>query len=162
MMSENTKLLSEVRCEAIPDEMREYRAWVAWRYVQRKGEAKPTKVPFDALTGEVASSTDSRTWRSFDEAVDALEAGGYDGLGFVFSSGDPYSGIDIDGCRDPETGELESWAEKIVAATDGYAEASPSGTGVHIIVRGKAPNRKHGPIEAYSERRFFTMTGRAL
>jgi putative DNA primase/helicase len=144
----------------IPEPMKTYRHWLCWRLEERDG--KPTKIPYDPLTGRHASSTDSRTWRSFEEALAAMEVGAYDGLGFVFSSGDPYTGIDLDGCRDPETSELEPWAAAIVAESEGYAEASPSGTGVHIIVRGKAPNKKRGRVECYSERRFFTMTGRAL
>ena len=80
----------------------------------------------------------------------------------MFSSGDPFAGVDLDKCRDPQTGELEGWAKKIVRGLDGYAEASPSGTGVHVIVRAKAPNRRRGRIEAYSSERFFTVTGVAL
>ncbi len=109
-----------------------------------------------------ASSTDLMTWRTFEEAVRALETGEYDGVGFVFSSGDPFVGIDLDKCRDPETGELEDWAAKIVKDLGGYAEASFSGTGIHIFVKGKTPNRRRGRIEVYSSERFFTVTGRVL
>jgi len=68
----------------------------------------------------------------------------------------------LDDCRNSETGELEEWAEKIVEAFGGYAEISQSGTGVHIIVKGKAPNKKRGKVEAYSSERYFAMTGRVL
>jgi putative DNA primase/helicase len=146
--------------ENIPTAMKSYRHWVCWRLEER--DDKLTKIPYDPLTARHASSTDSRTWRSFDEAVAALEVGEYDGIGFVFSSGDPFTGIDLDKCRNPETGELEPWAAEIVAKSGSYAEASPSGTGVHIIVRGKAPNKKRGRVEAYSSERYFTMTGRIL
>jgi len=146
--------------ENIPTVMKPYRHWVCWRLEER--DDKLTKIPYDPLTARHASSTDSRTWRSFDEAVAALEVGEYDGIGFVFSSGDPFTGIDLDKCRNPETGELEPWAAEIVAKSGSYAEASPSGTGVHIIVRGKAPNKKRGRVEAYSSERYFTMTGRVL
>jgi primase-polymerase (primpol)-like protein len=136
----------------IPDELRQRPQWVVHK----------EKVPYIAGGVGRASSTDSLTWRTFEEAVQALETGRYDGIGFVFSSGDPFAGIDLDGCRDPETGALEEWAEKIVADFGSYVEASPSGTGVHIIVRGKAPNKKRGRVEAYSSERFFTVTGGAL
>lgn len=45
-----------------------------------------------------------------------------------------------------------------------YAEVSPSGNGIHIILKGKVPgNRKRkGNIEMYDEGRFFTVTGRTL
>jgi len=146
--------------ENIPEELRQRPQWVVWK-LDKRGD-KPTKVPYIAGGVGRASSTDSLTWRSFEEAVQALETGRYAGIGFMFSSGDPFAGVDLDDCRDPETGVLEEWAEKIIADFGGYAEASPSGTGVHIIVRGKAPNKKRGRVEAYSSERFFTVTGEAL
>lgn len=142
----------ECLVENTPEELRRRRQWVV-----RKG-----KVPYNTRTGTRASSTDSETWGTFDEAIRAFEGGGYDGLGFVFGSGDPYAGVDLDRCRDPETGEIETWAQEILDDLDGYAEASPSGTGVHVFVRGKAPNRKRGNVEAYSSERYFTVTGDAL
>ncbi len=144
----------------IPEEMRRRAQWVTWRLEERAGKA--TKVPYIAGGVGKASSTDLTTWRTFKEAVEDVKRGRRDGVGFVFSSGDPFAGVDLDKCRDPETGELEEWAAAIVKELGGYAEASPSGTGVHVIVRGKAPNKKRGQVEAYSSGRFFTMTGRAL
>ncbi len=144
----------------IPEELRRRPQWIVWKLEERDGE--PTKIPYIAGGVGRAKSTDMLTWRSFEEAVQALESGRYDGVGFVFCSGDPFAGVDLDKCRNPHTGELEEWAAEIVEAFGGYAEASPSGTGVHIIVRGKAPNKKRGRVEAYSSERYFTMTGRVL
>jgi putative DNA primase/helicase len=73
-------------------------------------------------------------------------------------------GVDLDKCLDPETGELENWAREIIDELDSYAEISPSGTGVHVLVRGTLPpgrNRK-GRFEAYDRGRYFTVTGRHL
>jgi putative DNA primase/helicase len=56
------------------------------------------------------------------------------------------------------------WAETVIEGLDGYTELSPSGTGIHIIVRGELPgsgNRK-GPLEMYDKKRFFTVTGHGL
>jgi putative DNA primase/helicase len=150
----------KVNLDCLPEELRQRRQWVVWKLEERDG--KPTKVPYIAGGSGKASSTDSLTWRSFEEAVQALKTGRYNGIGFVFSSGDPFAGVDLDDCRDPETGELEEWAAKIVEAFGSYAEVSQSGTGVHIIVMGKAPNKKRGKVEAYSSERYFTMTGRVL
>ena len=146
--------------ENIPEELRRRPQWLVWKLEER--DSKPTKIPYIAGGVGKASSTDSETWRSFDEAVVALKTGRYDGIGFVFSTGDPYAGIDLDDCRNPESGELEVWAAKTVQDLDGYAEVSPSGTGVHIIVRGKATNKKRGKVEAYSSERYFTITGQVL
>jgi putative DNA primase/helicase len=152
--------VTKLNLDCLPEEMRQRPQWVVWKLEERGG--KPTKVPYIAGGVSKASSTDSLTWRSFEEAVQALETGRYSGIGFVFSSGDPFAGVDLDDCRDPETGELEEWAAKIVEAFGSYAEVSQSGTGVHIIVMGKAPNKKRGKVEAYSSERYFAMTGRVL
>jgi hypothetical protein len=51
-------------------------------------------------------------------------------------------------------------AEKL----DSYTEISPSGAGLHIIVRANLPEgrRRVGRVELYDQDRFFTVTGRRL
>ncbi len=156
-----TDILS-VKSEGIPDELKTYRAWVLWK-LSRVGD-KPTKHPYSVHTGRRASSTDSRTWSSFEEALKAYEAGGYEGIGFVFSSGDPYCGVDLDAAVDPGTGEVADWAGRIVEELDGYTELSPSGSGLHIIAKGRVPTggNRRGSVEMYDSNRFFTMTGHRL
>ena len=83
-------------------------------------------------------------------------------MGFVFSSADPFTGIDLDGCVDPATGEVAVWAMEIVRYFDSYTELSASGTGIHIIVKGEMPNRRKDEVEVYSSKRFFTVTGHVL
>jgi primase-polymerase (primpol)-like protein len=146
-----------VRVEGIPQELERRPQWVVWRRERRGKEW--TKVLYDPRTGRKASSTDLLSWSPVEVAY---KQGGYDGVGFVFCSGDPYVGVDLDGCRDPNTGKIESWAVEVIRSLGGYAEVSPSGAGVHVIVRGKAPNRRRGPLEVYSTERYFTVTGRAL
>src|SRR5215207_6086067 len=92
--------------------MRDLKQWVCYRVEERDG--KPTKVPYSPLTSSKASSTDPGTWGSYAEAVTACESCGHDGIGFVFTKEDPYCGVDLDRCRDPETGEIEPWAQKII------------------------------------------------
>jgi putative DNA primase/helicase len=146
--------------EGIPHEWKKRPQWVCWRYA-RHGE-KWTKLPFNPRTGRKASSTNLMSWSRFETVFDAYADGGYDGVGFVLSSGDPYTGVDLDGCRDPETGELAAWASEIVRELDSYTELSPSGKGLHVMVRGKVPKALKLPhIEMYSMERYFTVTGRA-
>lgn len=151
-----------VRSDCIPEELRARHQWVAWRLEERKGEV--TKVPYTPRTGCRASSTDLMTWSTFEKVLEAYESGKrYDGIGFVFCSGDPYVGVDLDGCVGPETGEIAPWAVRIIDALDSYAELSPSGRGVHIIARGKIPaGGRRGPVEVYRQDRFFTVTGHIL
>src|SRR5215218_351611 len=142
--------------------IRDLRQWLCWRTEEHDG--RPTKVPYSPLTGEKASSTDPETWAGYEEAVSARKEHGYHGIGFVFTEGDGLCGVDLDGCRNPENGEVESWAQEIIEELGSYTEISPSGTGVHVLVRAELPegrNRK-GRFEAYDRRRYFTVSGRHL
>ena len=154
--------------ENFPPELTERPQWVCWRLEERGGTQ--TKVPYTPATAHPASVTDLLTWGTFEDAYAAYNGTHprytpytpYSGIGFVFCSGDPFAGIDLDGCRDPETGKVEEWARDIIdAASEGYVEASPSGTGVHIIIEGRVRGGgiRKGPIEMYSCDRFFTITG---
>ena len=151
------KQLLLVKGERIPEELRARPQWVVWKAV---GD-KPDKVPYSARTGRRASSTDLLTWSTFQEALEAYENGDYAGLGFVFSSADPYTGVDLDNCVD-EDGEIALWAMEIVRYFDSYTELSASGTGLHVIVRGDVPNRRKDDVEVYSSKRFFTVTGHGV
>jgi hypothetical protein len=140
----------------IPEELRQLTQWVNWRIEQRKG--KPTKVPKQP-SGANASSTASNTWSTFERVVQTN--GQFNGIGFVFTKESGYTGIDLDKCRDPKTGETEKWALDIISKVDTYTELSQSGTGWHLIVRGSLPrggNRK-GRVEMYDCERYFCMTG---
>ena len=143
-------------------DIRDLKQWLCWRTEERDG--KPTKVPYSPLTGERASTTDPGTWGSYQEALSAHRARGYHGVGLVFTAEDDLCGVDLDKCLDPETGEIESWAQEIIEELHSYTEISPSGTGVHVLVRAELPegwNRK-GQFEAYDRGRYFTVTGRHL
>ncbi len=155
--------------ENIPEELAERPQWVCWRYEER--DEKLTKVPYQPSgpypPDQKASTTDLMTWGTFEAAYRALdnEVRHYDGIGFVFSSADPFCGIDLDKCRDPQTGALDQWAQEIVGRVgEGYVEISPSGTGIHIIIRGsvRGGGMRKGPVEMYSRGRYFTITGHAL
>src|SRR5215211_6470634 len=143
-------------------DIRDLRQWLVWRSEERDG--KPTKIPYSPITGQRASSRTPETWTGYREAVRACKEEGYGGIGFVFTSEDDLCGVDLDKCLDPETGEIEPWASTIIEELDSYTEVSPSGTGVHILVRATLPegrNRK-GRFEAYDRGRYFTVTGKHL
>ena len=143
----------------IPDLFRAFGHWVVWKLVPKKDRF--TKVPYSAKTGTRASTTDSRTWATFPEALEALESGKYGGIGFVLSSGDPFVAFDFDDCRDPETGEVdEDVLQFIRRFKNRYVEVSPSGTGLHLITHGKLlGGTKKGGYELYGVERYMTFTG---
>src|SRR5215211_4151778 len=143
-------------------DMRDLRQWLCWRIEERDG--KPTKVPYSPATGKRADSTLPDTWSGYQEAVRTCKEKGYGGIGFVFTPEDDLCGVDLDKCLDPDTGEIEGWAQAIIEELDSYTEISPSGNGVHILVRATLPegrNRK-GRFEAYDRSRYFTVTGKHL
>jgi putative DNA primase/helicase len=145
---------------AIPAELKKLPRWVNWQFVERDG--KSTKVPVDPNIGHLASSSDPDTWGTYADALARFNNDSVDGIGFQL--GDSYVGIDLDRCRNPKTGEIESRATEIIGRLSSYAEISPSGTGVHILTKGTLPphGRRKGPVEIYSVGRFFTMTGQHL
>lgn len=81
--------------------------FVTWRWEERDGEK--TKVPYSPHTGARANVADRGTWAGYAEAVAAREERGHDGVGFVSTDSDPFCGVDLDRCVDPDTGEVEAW-----------------------------------------------------
>ena len=147
--------------------------WLQWKFGKRDG--KITKMPVDRF-GKLASSTAPHTWCHLDEARKALESGIGDGIGFVFTRASGITGIDLDHCRDASTGEIDAWAEAYLNRLNSYSEISPSGEGIHILVKGALPSgvdgkrknfagdgyRPKAGIEMYCSGRYFTMTGARL
>ena len=142
----------------IPDALAARPQWVAWDYVRRSG--RWTKLPIDPASRRPAKSNDPGTWNSLPSALAVPNVAG---VGFMFHADDPFCGIDLDDCRDPETGSLTAECQRIVDAFNSYVEVSPSGTGVKLFIKGTLPNgagRKCGHIEIYDRGRYFAVTGR--
>lgn len=139
------------------DELKEVPQWVIWKYLERDG--KRTKPPYDPATGNEARSNDPATWGTIAEAWAAKRK--YDGAGVGFMFHQDYIGVDIDKCRDPETGAIDAEAQAVIDELRSYTEVSPSGTGVHILLRGSLPaaGRRKGNLEMYDGGRYFTVTG---
>ena len=152
----------------LPPELTALLQWVLWRFIQRAGETKPTKVPITCM-GYPASTTNPNTWSGYEYASKMLREHPdfADGIGFVFTTDDPYCGIDVDNCWPSDTAEMEAWAASIVERfSDTYHEQSPSGLGLKIWCQATAPHCGRWPIgtgavEVYDRARFFTVTGQA-
>ena len=100
--------------------------------------------------------------------MDAYKRGGWDGIGFVLSptagGEDRLVGVDLDKCRDPQTGAVEPWAAEIVRTLNTYTEVSPSGRGLRLFLLGRLPakGRKRGLYENYESGRYVTVTGQHI
>lgn len=125
--------------------------------------AKTIKRPVDVTTGQWCNSNLPAHQYSFAEA----NATGRP-VGFVFVEGDGYFFVDIDGALETTPAGASQWsamAHDLCTRFAGAAvEVSQSGTGLHIIGRGKAPPHscKNVPlkIELYTNERFCALTGR--
>jgi hypothetical protein len=153
----------------IPSELKALPNWVSWKLTEKGKE------PFIAGTNKHAKVNDSSTWTAFEPAVASTKINGAEGVGFVIGGQaveEEIVGYDVDGCRNPKTGELTPWAMQLLNATSSYSETTPSGFGIRIWVKGKLPNSEHVfdldpaagfggkvKIEVYDNSRFYTCTG---
>lgn len=139
------------------------RNWILWKLETVNGRL--SKVPYSAKYYGKASSTNPRTWTTFQEAKSQLDNSTfYDGLGFVFSEPDRLVFIDIDHCIKDR--KLNDQALDIISRfSHSYVELSQSGEGIHIITSGTIPkalkNSELG-VEMYSTGRYCAMTGNAV
>lgn len=146
--------------------------WIDWKYELKNG--KQNKSPIDPHNGRYASSTNPQTWASFDLAMKAQQQYRCTGIGIILGRG--LGGVDLDGCRNPETGAITPWAQEIIRDFKSYTEVSPSKTGVKIWATG-APRElpantismntppiqgKVAKVEVFTHSRYFAVTGEVL
>ena len=148
-----------------PNEIKNLRQWICWRLEPDPKSDKPRKVPYDPKTGRKASSTNPESWATLAEAQAAREKFLFTGIGFVFTDDCGIVGVDIDHCRN-EDGSFTDVAKAILEKTQSYTEISPSGSGLHIFLRGVMPGKGNknsmSGVEMYAAARYFTMTGNRL
>src|SRR5215831_17620187 len=157
----------EPQLDRIPEELRERPQWVCWRYEWKDG--KWTKAPYNPESRWHAKTNDPKTWHPFKRVAYAYkQARGwscpYDGVGYVFTADDPYTGVDFDHCFDDVDGakvikpDAAEWVERF----DSYTELSVSGQGAHVLIKAK-PSRNFkndgAGRELYDKGRYFTFTG---
>lgn len=134
----------------IPAELRALPQWVV---------AGRNKVPLNARTLHAASTTDPRTFATYDEALAvARQHSLY--IGFVFTAEDPYCGVDLDAPDDDaQVARHQLIFENVVT----YTELSVSGKGLHLIARATIPHAmKRDKVEVYDRERYFIFTGNVM
>ena len=107
--------------------------WLVWRW-KKTDNGKWTKPPFQArFPGRLARNNDPTTWSSHAEAAKAVKSGVGDGIGFALTNTE-IAAVDLDHCRDPESGRIDAWACDIIGQAPGaYLEITVSGTGLRIV-----------------------------
>ena len=114
------------------EHLRAQKIWVCWRWFWNG--KKWTKPPYRADDpSRYASSSDPDTWGTHEQAVEQARAGRADGIGFALK-GCNVGGADLDHCRDPETAQIDPWADEYLRQfPDAYAEATVSGKGLRVL-----------------------------
>lgn len=166
-----------VNLHGIPADLKATDHWLLWRW-SWIGD-KYTKVPVELgrhyKTGRVCTfhvpSNEPSCWQAFADVAAAVKItqradAPFLGAAFRFDASDPFAFIDLDHCRDRQTGTVEPWAINIIRRFHSYTEVSPSGTGIKIIIRGRKPGPRcraaGSPIELYDSTQFSTITGHQL
>jgi len=146
----------------LPLELVELKQFILW-FEEGEGEKrdKVPAAPWSTGHWKAASPTDPSNWTDFNTALEyAGKKEGY-GIGFSFKPEGGLVGIDLDNCIAEE--KIDEKASKIIKDANSYAEISPSGRGVHILMKGILPgviknDKEH--VEVYDRDRYFTLTGR--
>lgn len=147
----------------IPAELRTPPLWLQY-YLKtdpKKPDKKPGKCPCVKW-----STPDYRkaNLRSLDDLLEKRSSTKHDGFQRWIDPAEGLVFIDLDHVRQPDTGEVEPWAEELIEQFDSYTEISASGKGFHIVCRGAVTEDFHldpNPIEIYSghTNKLIAMTG---
>lgn len=143
--------------------MRAYRQFVVYLLVARP-DGKTDKFTIHPSTGRVHDAHDPAIWLDAQTAAAYAQIMGPQyGVGFVFTSNDPFFFVDIDGALS-DAGVWSDMAGWLLGKFRGACiEVSQSGRGLHIFGTGAAgPHRKKNTpygLEYYTELRFAALTG---
>lgn len=158
----------------VPLELKNLPQWVLFKLEWNEKKQKFTKPPYSPKTKRKLGMKSDESWKdstvTFDEIISIfMTSPNFDGIGFVFSKDDPYVGIDIDDCI--TNGHLHEDAKEIFFSFGSYSEYSPSGTGLHIIIKSNKPDswskktkdiRTNITYEMYDRARYFTFTANLI
>ena len=146
----------------VPAELKEIPHWVLFKLVWNQSTGKYGKQPHIGPTNK-----NIHKFLGFEQALNRyLNSNEFSGIGFVFTNSNDIMGIDLDKCC--VNGTLHEHAKEIMFELKSYTEFSPSGTGIHVILKGKMLETWRNKVqdettgveyEMYDDTRFFTFTG---
>ena len=140
----------------VPQTMKTLNRWLAFEVTWNPTRGKFDKNPVNSRGVTTNKPEDAEPFETMFAYVNSRKGAV---LGFYIE--DPYIGIDIDDCRDPKTGVINAKVMEIVRALNSYAEVSPSGTGIRILITGVKPGDscRKGSAEIHFHKRGVTITG---
>ncbi|WP_353635406.1 hypothetical protein ABSL23_16180 (plasmid) [Halobacterium sp. NMX12-1] len=151
--------------ETVPEALRKREQWVCWRAADSSDTVDGIWVtPIDPATGERATFDDETTWSGFEDAYATATASDLDvdGLAFYPTRNDPFTAVELTACRDPETGDLDDWAQTVIETLDSYTEVTSDGQSIRILVAGRPPSWTFGAIDICDAEFYIPITGEWL
>lgn len=158
--------------------LKQQQIWVCWRYEEDQN-SRLTKVLYNTKGYQTGTSLEYQSqWATYDEAIEAVKAHGFDGIGLILVPG--IGGIDIDHKAADST-----LANDVRILMKTYEELSPSGEGIHhlfmvdvdkipVSINSKSEKKlssdyysknPHNDLEIYIgglTNRYLTFTGNAI
>jgi putative DNA primase/helicase len=140
-----------------------------WKW-ETGADGRPTKPPYQGRNPRWhARNNDPKTWSDLDTCMKNYTSGKVDGIGFALLHTE-IGAIDIDHCRNKETGTLYPWAADVANRAKSYCEVTPSLEGIRIIGRctGTKVHRKLDVADGVScelyrvAERYITITGNQI
>lgn len=161
-----TSHLADLRA---PDALRELKGWLVWRWVQKPGRPKPSKMPYyvkgGVRQGGMGSAQDRANMVTFEEAREFAQRHDFAGVGLALMPEFGVTALDFDNCV--KDGVVDPLVESLTAGT--YTEYSPSGNGIRAFVTGTLEDHKDSDpkdlsngafgFETFTGKGFVTFTG---
>jgi len=153
----------------VPPELADPKFWLQYYHRPNKNHPdKPDKCPCEKFGTDKEKDTNCR---SLPHILNNREPKA--GVQRLVMKSEKLVYIDLDHVRNPETQEIEPWAERIVNQLDSYTEISASGEGLHIVCKGTLPEdveprqyHKDCKVEIYSgaqrQNKLIAFTGNLL
>ncbi|MGN6641538.1 MAG: phage NrS-1 polymerase family protein, partial [Verrucomicrobiota bacterium] len=152
--------------DQIPEELRWDRNWC----LAGPDEDGRMKAPYSFGPRGIfkIKPTDPTHWKDLETIIEAAQMFRPCGLGYILSTKDEYTVIDLDVKNQHNEPDQSKWTseqdiaryKKIIDKFDSYTERSTSGQGWHIWVKGDiGAGCKRDGVEVYSRERFIICTG---
>ncbi len=138
---------------AVFEAARSERNWMIFA-ISETPSGKLDKHPANARSGHAPIATERAAFMTLDQALNALNDlrarrcainedrsdGGKPAtirfeIGYLCRAHSAMVGVDLDHCRNRETGILAEWAKELVTISESYWEPSTSGTGIRILLK---------------------------
>lgn len=147
--------------ENIPAELAQPKRWI--RYYLKPDPKKPDKKPSKVPVMKWATAEDrAANLQTLSHVLERKQP--KEGVQRYIDKAEGFVYLDLDNARNPETGDVEPWASKLIESLDTYCEISASGKGFHLVARGTLTEDFHlngNPLEIYSgnSNKLLAMTG---